>query len=99
MFTGSWGRQEGALMARKGSEGPARLGVHWTLPADLRRRFGAYASFRGEDESALVTDALRSLMAGFHVGDGRAPKGPGKAAPAAGDEPPAAVPPDRRESA
>lgn len=86
-------------MARKGSEGPARIGVHWTLPADLRRRFGAYASFRGEDESTLVADALRSLMAGFHVGDGRAQKGLGKAAPAAWDEPPAAGPLDRRESA
>ena len=87
-------------MDRKGSEGPARLGVHWTLPADLRRRFGAYASFRGEDESALVTDArCGRSWPGFTSATAARRRAPARPLLRPGTSPRRAVPTDRRESA
>jgi hypothetical protein len=82
-------------MARK-PERTEMVGVHWSLPTEARQRFGAFAAFSGRTESELVLEAIQALMRGFFVGQrGTALKAP----QTDGDEPPATVPLERRESA
>jgi hypothetical protein len=83
-------------MTRKGSKVPVGVGVHWTLPGDVRARFGAFAAFHGRTESDLVAEALVVAMRGFSVGQRSASS---KAAGSDGEDLPATVPLERRESA
>lgn len=54
-------------MARKEVQPPRRIKVNLSLDAQLRRRLGAYAAFHGRDESAVVAEALESVLKGFVV--------------------------------
>jgi hypothetical protein len=52
---------------RGGAQAPQRIRLNVTLDAALARRLRAYAGFHGRDLSAVVGEAVRTVLKGFKV--------------------------------